>query len=282
MYFFKKYKDRMMVTAVAIILLVIIGKTNTERVSISKFEKVVGSVISPVNKLSFSIGEKTSGFFYTITNLSKILKENKDLKEDIKVLKDENRNLQNIIGKTDYLKREADLIKSTKLNLIDAQVTSKEPGNWYDRFIIDKGIKHGIKKGQTVVQGIEGEKGEVIEGIIGRVVDVGPNWSKIISIVDELNSISFKIIRTQDGGIISESIDGVLNGYLFDNKADIIVGDKLYTSGLGENFVKDIYIGEVEEVIDIQEDLMKKIIIKPAINFKKIYKVFIITEGFEG
>jgi rod shape-determining protein MreC len=237
------------VTAVAIILLVIIGMTNTERVSISKFEKVVGSAISPVNKLSFSIGEKTSGFFYTITNLSKTLKENEDLEEEIKILKEENRNLQNIIGKTDYLKREADLIKNTRLNLIDAQVTSKEPGNWYDRFIIDKGIKHGIKKGQTVVQGIEGEKGEIVEGIIGRVVDVGPNWAKIISIIDELNSTSFKIIRTQDGGVISGSTDGILNGYLFDYKADIIVGDKLYTSGLGENFVKDIYIGEVEEVI---------------------------------
>lgn len=282
MYFLRKYKDRMVVTAVAIILLVIIGITSTERVSISKFEKVVGNILSPINKVSFSIGEKTSDFFYTIKNLSSTLKENEDLKEEIEFLKEENRSLQNIIGKTDYLRREAELIKNSKLNLLDSQVVSKEPGNWYDRFTIDKGLKHGVKKGQTVVQGIEGEKGQIVEGIIGRVVDVGDNWAKIISIIDELNSTSFKIIRTQDGGVISGSTDGDLSGYLFDNKADIIVGDKLYTSGLGENFVKDIYIGEVEEIIDIQEDLMKKIVIKPAINFKKIYKTFVILDGLEG
>lgn len=282
MYFLKKYKDRMMVTLVAIILLIIIGATSRERPSISKFEKTIGSVLTPINKISSNIGEKSSGFLYTIKNLSTILKENEDLKLEIETLKDENRKLNNVIGKTDYLKRESDLIAATKLNLIDAQVTSKEPGNWYNRFTIDKGSKHGVKNGQTVIQGIEGEKGQVVEGIIGRVVDVGPNWAKIVSMVDELNSTAFKIIRTQDGGIISGSADGTLNGYLFDNMADIIVGDKLYTSGLGENFIKEIYIGEVREVIDIEEDLMKRIVIRPAINFKKIYKVYIILEEFEG
>ena len=272
----------MVVTVVAIILLIIIGATSIERASISKFEKTIGNILTPINKVSTNIGEKSSGFLYTIKNLAKILKENEDLKQEIETLKDENRKLENIIGKTDYLKRESELISQTELNLIDAQITSKEPGNWYDRFTIDKGSNHGIKNGQTVIQGIENEKGQVVEGIIGRVVDVGDNWAKIISIIDELNSTAFKIIRTQDGGIISGSIDGILNGYLFDYKADIIVGDKLYTSGLGENFVKEIYIGEVEQVIDIEEDLMKRLVIKPAINFKKIYKVYIILEEFEG
>lgn len=281
MYFLKKYKDRMIVTLVAVILLIIIGFTNSERLSISKFEKAIGNFFSPISKVSFNVGEKTSDFFYTIKNLSKILKENQDLKEEVEILKKENRSLENVIGKTDFLKREFDLVKNTNLKLLDAQVISKEPGNWYNRFTIDKGLNHGVKKGQTVIQGIEGEKGQVVEGIIGRVVDVGDKSSKIVSIIDELNSTAFKIIRTQDGGIISGS-GGILSGYLFDNKADVIVGDKLYTSGLGENFVKDIYIGEIEEIIEIQEDLMKRIVIKPAINFKKLYKTFIILDGFEG
>ena len=102
--------------------------------------------------------------------------------------------------------------------------------------------------------------------------------SKVITIIDELNSISFKAIRTQDGGILSGDIKGTLGGYLFDNKADIIVGDKLYTSGIGGTFLKDIYIGEVSEVYSDEEELTKKIIVTPAINFKKIYNVFVIIK----
>ena len=139
-----------------------------------------------------------------------------------------------------------------------------------------------MKNGDTIVAGFEVEQNLVQEGIVGRVVDVGDNWAKVITIIDEINKISFKNIRTQDGGILNGSIldgniDGVISGYLFDSKSDVIVGDKLYTSGLGGTFIKDIYIGEVEEVIDDEEDLVKKIIVKPAINFKKLQRVLIIS-----
>ena len=130
-------------------------------------------------------------------------------------MEEENRNYLEIIGRTDYLKNEAKLLDKTSFNLISAQITGKEPGNWFDRFTIDKGLKDGIKKGSTVVQGIEIEQNTVIEGIVGRVVDVGPNWSKVVTVVDEISSISFKVLRTQDGGIMSGSIDGEISGYLF-------------------------------------------------------------------
>ncbi|MBU5256740.1 rod shape-determining protein MreC [Tissierella praeacuta] len=278
MSFFNKNKERMMVTAVAIILIVLIGVTSTERIALSKFEKIVGNIFTPMGRISNSIGKGLSDFFNNIKNISKLKEENEELKKQVAKLEEENRNYINIIGKTDYLKNEIKLLDKTSFNLISAQVVGKEPGNWFDRFTIDKGIKDGIKKGSTVIQGIEMEQNTIIEGIVGRVVDVGDNWAKIVTVVDEISSISFKVLRTQDGGIISGSIEGEVSGYLFDNKADVIKGDKLFTSGLGGVFIKDIYIGEVDEVVSDDEDLMKKIKVKPAMNFKKLYKVFVISD----
>ncbi|WP_312667781.1 rod shape-determining protein MreC [Tissierella praeacuta] len=278
MSFFNKNKERMMVTAVAIILIVLIGVTSTERIALSKFEKIVGNILTPMGRISNSIGKGLSDFFNNIKNISKLKEENEELKKQVAKLEEENRNYINIIGKTDYLKNEIKLLDKTSFNLISAQVVGKEPGNWFDRFTIDKGIKDGIKKGSTVIQGIEMEQNTIIEGIVGRVVDVGDNWAKIVTVVDEISSISFKVLRTQDGGIISGSIEGEVSGYLFDNKADVIKGDKLFTSGLGGVFIKDIYIGEVDEVVSDDEDLMKKIKVKPAMNFKKLYKVFVISD----
>ncbi len=268
----------MVVALVTIILLIVIGITSNERATITKAEKLVGNIITPVSKITFSIGKNISNFFSSIFDFINVKEQNDKLKDQIIALESEIRDLENIIGRTDYLKNEAEIQKKTKHNIVHAQIIGKEPGNWYDRFIIDKGLKDGIKKGATVIQGIEIEQGIFQEGIVGRVVDVGDNWAKIISIIDELNSISFKVIRTQDGGVLSGSIEGIISGYLFDNKADVIVGDKLYTSGLGGTYIKDIYIGEVSSVESDDEELTKRITVTPAINFKKLYKVFVIVD----
>ena len=269
----------MMVTAVAIILIIIIGITNRDRLSLTKFEKIFGNILSPINKISYSIGNRVSGFFGALSNLSNLQEENQELLIKVAELEEENRDLLNLVGKYDFLKNEAGLMDNTNYNMILAQITSKEPGNWYDVFLIDKGLKDGIKKGDNVIQGIEIENDIIVEGIVGRIVDVGDNWAKVVSIVDEQNRISFKIIRTQDGGILQgKSVDEVISGYLFDFEADVVPGDKIYTSGLGQTFHEDLYIGEVDEVQEIEEELMKKIIVKPAIDFKKLFRVFVIID----
>ncbi len=282
MYFFKKYKERMIVATVAIILIVIIGYTARERLSISRSENLIGKLLRPVISFSSVIQNRVSGFFTSIGDVFDAKEENGVLHARIKQLESENRDLQNIIGKADYLKREQMLTENSPYDLIKARIIAKEPGNWFDQFIIDKGSKDGISKGDTVVQGIEIEKDVYIECLVGRVVDTGDNWSKVVSLIDELNSTSFKIIRTQDGGIVSGSVDGLLEGYLFDYTADVIEGDQLYTSGLGGIYSKDIYIGEVSEIIGDQEELTKRLVIEPALDFRKLYNVFIINNQEEG
>ena len=228
MYFFRKYKNRMMVTAVAIILILIIGFTNKDRLSVSTFENLMGNIFKPVNKVVYSIGNRVSGFFSSIKNISRLSEENEELLAKVAALEDENRDLNNLIGKYDFLKNEAGLLQNTSYDLISAQITGKDPGNWYDVFTIDKGLNHGLKKNDNVIQGIETENGVIEEGLIGRIADIGSNWAKVISIIDEQNKVSFKIIRTQDGGMLNGklTIDGTIEGYLFDSEADVILGTR--------------------------------------------------------
>lgn len=276
---FKKYKDRMIVTLVTIILIIVIGLTSSERVQVSGFEKAIGNLISPVEKVFYNIGNSVADIFSTIGNIGKIKKENEELKKQISLLEEKNRKYEDIIGKTDFLKNEMQLKEKTSYNLVGAQIIGKEPGNWFDRFIIDKGSKDSISKGDTVILGVQVDEKVIQEGIVGRIVDVGDNWSKVVSIVDESSNISFKVIRTQDGGILSGNADSELGGYLFDSKADVVKGDKLFTSGLGEGYVKDLYIGEIIEVVKKDEDLMKKVVVEPAVDFKKLYRVYVITNN---
>jgi rod shape-determining protein MreC len=277
MSFLKKYKNRMIVTIITIILIVIIGATSRERQNLTKIEKVIGNIFSPVQKIVYSIGEYATNFIESVRNIGNLKEENEKLKLKVSQLEDENRKYEDLIGKSEYLINEKKLLDNTKFNLISAQVIGKEPGNWFDKFTIDKGIKDGVKKGDNVIQAVKVGEEIVQEGLIGRIVDVGDNWAKVISIIDENSSISYKVTRTQDGGILSGSVDGQLSGYLFDTKADVMKGDKLFSSGLGGAYISNLYIGEITNVIKEDEDLMKKIEVKPAVDFKKIYRVFIIS-----
>ena len=277
MHFLRKYKERMIVIAIAIILLIVIGQTSKERISLSGIERLTGNILSPLTSGVTTAREGISGFFSSIGETFEAREENELLKDEIKRLQSENRNLLDIIGKTDYLRNEMELERATELTLLKGKVVGKEPGNWFSRFTINLGSKDGVIKGATVVQGVEVEQQLYQEGIVGRVVDVGDNWAKVTTVIDELNSVSFKIIRTQDGGVLSGGLDGQLEGYLFDFEADVIVGDKLYTSGLGGVYTQDIYIGEVTEIRTSQEELTKTIVVQPAVDFRKLYNVFIIV-----
>ncbi len=119
----------------------------------------MGNIITPVEKFFFNVGKCISNFFNSIIEIWRNLKEeNERLKIKVAELEEKNRIYEDIIGKTEYLKNEKELMENTNYNLIAAQVIGKEPGNWFDRFTIDKGLKDGVKKGDTVIQAVETEE----------------------------------------------------------------------------------------------------------------------------
>lgn len=278
MSFFRKHKEKILVGSISIFLLILIGVTNKDRLELSRFEKALGGALAPGAKFFNKIGEGGASYIDNIKNISSLREENEELKKRVLVLEDENRKYQDTISKKDYLKNQLDLIEKTEYKIIESEVIAKEPDSWFDRFVIDKGDKNGLKAGDTVVNAVRLEEGHVVEGLVGRVVETFPNSSKIITIVDEDSKVAFKVLRTQDGGVIEGSLKNNITGYLFDNKADVIKGDLIYTSGLGGLYEKDLFIGEISEVINDEENMMKTIVVKPAIDFKKLYKVSVIKK----
>lgn len=277
MHFFKKNKNKIIVASVAIILIIVMGLTSTGRKSASKVEDFISTGFGKVGGFFYSLGDKSSNTISFIKNLSSLKDENKKLSEENASLKEENRHYKTIVSQKDYLKLEYDLLNNEKYELLSANITGKEQGNWFDRFTIDKGLNHGVKNGDTIIRAVEGRDGLVKEGVVGRVVEVGNTSSKVVSLIDENSKVSFKTDRTQDGGMLSGNSDGKITGYFFDAKADVKKGDEVFTSGLGGIYSKDLLIGKVTKIVKKDEALMKTIEVEPSINFKKLYRVFVIS-----
>ena len=66
---------------------------------------------------------------------------------------------------------------------VAANVIGKDAGNWFSVFLIDRGSNDGISVGMNVLA--DG-------GLAGIVTQVGPNYAKVRSIIDDNSNVSAK------------------------------------------------------------------------------------------
>lgn len=267
-----KNKSAMIVTIVTIILIIIIGFTSQQRDEITIVEKWVGNIFTPVQKVVNTGTTALGEGFSSILNISNISRENKKLKEEIEKLqkeiielrlnRDELEELRGLKYALNYLEDPHEY-KATAANVV-----AKSPSNFFDIFTIDIGENHGVTKDSVVLAS---------NGLVGKIYEVGGNWSKVISIIDNNSSVSFQVLRERNyQGIISGSITNELTGYLFDPMAEVVVGDKIITSGMGI-YPKGIMIGEVIEVSKSSDQLLKTITVEPVVNFRRMHKVLVLN-----
>lgn len=274
-YNFKKYKERLIISIIIIVLMLFIGFTNRGRQSVNIIERFVGDLISPVISItSFTVNTVGDGI-ETVLNIPSLIRQNDLLNEENLALKDENLMLNDIISRSDYLRNEYELINSTDFTVVKANIIGKS-AEINDKYLLDKGSLNGISSGDTVIVGIQSSENVIVEGLVGKVEEAGDNWSKISLIIEENNNISFTNVRTQEGGIINLTDGTTLDGYMFNSQSDIIADDRVYTSGLGEVYSPRIYIGRVSNVINDDENLQKNITVVPAVDFDKLSSVLVI------
>lgn len=258
----------------AILLIAIMGLTVGGRNRVTFVENSIGQVITPVHKLFSAMSQFTSDKVRPLTEIWEAQAENVRLRE-------ENQNLSQALIEatltqqelTDLQELEASLnyAKRNEINnYITCNVIAKDVGNWYNMFVIDAGAKDGIVKNSTVMCG---------EGIVGLVYEVGEDWSKVVSIIDNKSTISFEILDPDYNydGKVTGSIDAILTGLLFEPQAEVHIGDQIVTSGLGL-YPKGILIGRITDVIVDKDSLLKKITVQPAVNFRKLDRVFVIPK----
>lgn len=275
--FFKKNKVKLGIGLVFLIIFSVIIGTASGREKMTGAENLSGGALNPIQGFFFNLKEKASVGLESVGDIFTLKAENKKLTTENAKLKEEILKYEETIGKTDFLKSEFELRKSSKYEFAAANVTAKEPGNWFEKFTINKGSNDGIKAGAPVILGIEADQGVIVEGLVGKITEVGDNWAKVNSIVDVGNNVSFRVVRNGDGGVVRGNLDGGLDGYMFDTKTTITKGDKIVTSGIGGVYQEGVYIGEVSEVKKKTNDLLVHIKVDTGINFSKVHEVFVIT-----
>lgn len=274
----RKKKISFVCTVIILCSIIVISSFNSYLLNLS--ENAIGTVTSSVSKIFYTSVASSVELFKKLFGTQSIRKENEKLISENTKLKEKILDMENVISKEEFLKNEYNLTLKNKKNLTKAYVVARDASSLFIRFTIDKGSKDNIKVGDIVVEGIELEDEEkAIKAVVGRVTEVGYNFSKVSSLVDSTNNISFKVVRSLDYGVISGQENDLLLGSMYKSDADVEIGDKIITSGIGSVFPRDLYIGKVSEVKLSENNLEKKVFVKSPVDFSKLFRVFVLKSG---
>lgn len=264
----------LMVTIIVVIILLVVLVITAGSNNMSGTESVLGSIFSPVQKALYSATDAIGGFFGRIFSGSDLQADNLQLEARVAELEGQLADYNEVKAENDRLKELLNFDATTKnLEIKSAHVIGKAPGHWFNMFIIDVGMADGIKVNMPVVNG---------DGLVGRVVKTGANYSRVLAIIDSLSGVSGIVERTRDTGTINGSNtagdeDALLTLGKLPFDADLMPGDKIITSGLTDTFPKGIPVGEVVEVSQSNDGMRNEAIVKPWVDFNHLEEVTIIT-----
>lgn len=206
------------------------------------------------------------------------------LRETNRLLAEENTQLRNLLKDNfiDTVAKQITMVDSTmrdssgrtrKFSFLPAHVIGNTVTLQYNYLTIERGSLQGVKKGMAVTSP---------QGIVGVVVEVGPNISRIMSLLHRKSKVSAMLKK--DGVAGSLEWDGVDPSYLIltdiPKSSAIKPGDTVLTSTYSANFPPKLPIGTVNKISSDAESNFYTLRIKTAVNFFSIQYVYLIDNVF--
>lgn len=255
------------------ILLMIV--TYTTDVVSAPLSLISGYTIVPFQEGLTSVGTYLTGRADDLKQLRIVMEQNDALEKRVAELEIENSNLIQDKYELNELRQLYELDqKYSGYEKVGARVISKDPGNWFASFTIDKGEKDGILKDMNVMSG---------SGLVGIVTQVGPNWASVRSIIDDKSNVSAQVLSTQDNLIVTGDLAKIEQGQivfsqLVDDDNEVVEGDQLVTSDISDKYLPGINIGYISSVGTDSNNLTKSGTVTPAVDFEHLDVVLVIKQ----
>jgi rod shape-determining protein MreC len=235
----------------------------------SIFQKALIEVLAPLQRGTLSFKESISStidHYITIVNTSK---ENVDLKKDLDVLKNMVFTLEEVEKENFRLKQLLDFGKEIPRKKVLAQIVSWDSSNEFRVLRINKGSNHGLKELSPVI---------TMTGLVGYVYRLTPNYSDILTILDQNNRVDSIVARTRTHGVV-EGHSGLTCNFKYISRTESVeIGDVIITAGLGEIYPKGIKVGTISQIDKRNYGITQTIEITPSVDFYKLEQVVVLTE----
>lgn len=236
---------------------------------------VVSYVAVPFQNGITEVGTWMSDKSDELAQIRDLLEENQELKKQVDELTIENTMLQQDKYELNNLRKLYQLDDEySQYEKIGARIIGWDGGNWFHSFTINKGSEDGITVDMNVMAG---------SGLVGRVVDVGKNWSKVTAIINDNSNVSGMVLSTSDNLIVSGDLELMGQGLirfeqLVDVDGQVAEGDKIVTSNISDKYLPGILIGYISTMETDANNLTKSGYATLAVDFQHLEEVLVILK----
>lgn len=234
-----------------------------------------GYVVVPFQRGLSNVGTYILNKSEDFKSMQAIIDENAALKAQVEELTKENIKLGQDKYELTNLRALYELDHEyEEYNKIGAKIIARDTGNWYSNFVIDKGANDGVQIDCNVIAG---------NGLVGRVVDVGPNYAKVTAIISDNVNTSAMVLATGDNLIVSGDLE-LMNrnviafSQLYDDENKVKVGDKIVTSNISDKYLPGLLVGYVDSSSTDSNNLTKSGTIIPAVDFRHLEEVLVVMD----
>ncbi|HRH49091.1 MAG TPA: rod shape-determining protein MreC [Panacibacter sp.] len=161
-----------------------------------------------------------------------------------------------------------------KFNFLEAKVVNNSISDENNYMTVHRGALQGVKNGMSVIGP---------DGIVGRVIQVSDNYSRVMSLLNHKSQVSAMLKRGFYQGIINW--DGKDPQYIqlrgIPKSAQVRKGDSVLTSNLSGIFPPELMVGTIAGIDSDPSTSFYILNIKTATNFSTVQYVYL-TENLLG
>ena len=231
------------------------------------------SLLTPLRTGASKLKDQAEQIYSYIFRYEALLAENVALKEQIAQMEDDARTADALARENDRLRALVNLLSTHEdYETVDAYIIAWGSNDWTSTLTINRGTNVGIEEGMCAITAY----GEVV----GRVIEVGSNYSVIRTVLDSSLGISATISSSGYNGMVQGNYtsgdENLLRMNYLPTDSVIRNNDKVVTSG-STSYPRDLVIGYVIDAGFADTGVAKYALLRPAADIDTLEQVFILT-----
>lgn len=247
---------------------------------LSSARKGVSTALAPIYFLANLPNEIASWADNNIVSRNDLLAENRNLKDELLILKAQNQRLIGLESENARLRSLLGSSRTLRGKRVIAEVLNIDSSLFTNELLLNKGSLDGVFVGQAVVDS---------EGVMGQIIRVSTVTSRMILLNDQKHAIPVRIDRNGVRAIAQGDGRSLYLRHL-PNTVDIKEGDILLSSGLGQKFPDGYPVAKVTSVTRQPSQPYAEILAEPTANINRANHVLLLwpyreqggDKGIEG
>jgi len=230
------------------------------------------SAVSPLQRATTGVGGAGLGFFRGLWEMRNARDENQTLRQRLAEAETKIRDAQAALDENERLKKLLDFTKDVSYKSIPARVVARDPSVWFNTLVINRGTLDGVDLDMPVV---------TPDGIVGRIVGVGPVSSQVMLLTDERSAAGAVVGQLGSsnaiGSVRGYGKNGLLEMRYVSGLETVSVGDYVVTTGQDKIYPPGLNVGAVVEVKQGTTTTPHTIYVRPGARLDSLQEVAVLN-----